>query len=156
MSETAPRFGLRRAGPDDAPAIRTLTRAAYAGWVPIVGREPLPMTVDYAVAVIAHRIDLFEQDGQLLALVETAETPDHLLIVNLAVAPGSQGRGHGRALLRHAETVARQSGLAELRLYTNALMTANIALYQRLGYAEYLREQRAPGWEVVHMRKMLD
>jgi len=31
---------LRRAIPADAAAIRELTRAAYAKWVPVIGREP--------------------------------------------------------------------------------------------------------------------
>jgi hypothetical protein len=38
---------LRPGTADDADAIRALTREAYARWVPIIGREPMPMTVDY-------------------------------------------------------------------------------------------------------------
>jgi hypothetical protein len=34
---------LRRAIAADAAAIRELTRQAYAKWVPIIGREPLPI-----------------------------------------------------------------------------------------------------------------
>ncbi len=49
---------LRLADPSDADAIRTLTREAYAKWVPVTGREPLPMRVDYAEAVKTHRFDL--------------------------------------------------------------------------------------------------
>jgi hypothetical protein len=44
------RTALRRATPPDAPAVRDLTRAAYAKWVPVLGREPLPMTADYDAA----------------------------------------------------------------------------------------------------------
>ena len=38
------RSALRRATPRDAEAVRALTRAAYAKWVPLIGREPRPMT----------------------------------------------------------------------------------------------------------------
>jgi hypothetical protein len=33
---------LRQGMATDAPAIRALTRAAYAKWVPLIGREPKP------------------------------------------------------------------------------------------------------------------
>ena len=48
---------LRRAGLGDAAAVRALTRSAYAKWVPVIGREPKPMTADYAEAVRRHAID---------------------------------------------------------------------------------------------------
>ena len=38
---------LRRAVMADAPAVAALTRDAYAKWVPLIGREPKPMTADY-------------------------------------------------------------------------------------------------------------
>ena len=84
-------ISFRRAGPADAPAIDALTRAAYAQWVPVVGREPRPMTVDYTAAVRAHPIDLIEEDGKLAGLIEMSIEADHLLIVNLAVAGGGAG-----------------------------------------------------------------
>ena len=48
MSPTVPSAPtIRRAGPSDALAVRELTRQAYAKWVPVIGREPTPMTADY-------------------------------------------------------------------------------------------------------------
>jgi ribosomal protein S18 acetylase RimI-like enzyme len=133
---------LRQAGPADAPAVRALTREAYAKWVAVTGREPLPMKVDYDKAVLEHRFDLLYEGATLAALIETApesgdgpeDQPDHLLIVNVAVAPAFQGRGLGRRLMAHAEKIAVEAGFAEVRLYTNSLMAENIALYRRLGY----------------------
>jgi hypothetical protein len=43
---------LVRTSQDDAVAIQRLTRKAYAKWVPIIGCQPKPMTVDYAEAVM--------------------------------------------------------------------------------------------------------
>jgi hypothetical protein len=71
----------------DAGAIRSLTRQAYAKWVPVIGREPKPMTADYAEAVNRHRIDLLYLDGRLAALIEMIPETDHLLIENVAVSP---------------------------------------------------------------------
>lgn len=144
LSQTSKDAGhktLRRAIIADAVAVRELTRAAYAKWVPILGREPRPMTADYEAALRDHLIDLLQVDGEAAALIEMAPTADHLLIVNVAVVPAQQGRGHGRALMAHAEEVARSLNLREVRLYTNALFAENLRLYSRLGYRVDREEQ---------------
>jgi ribosomal protein S18 acetylase RimI-like enzyme len=143
---------LRRAVASDASAIRTLTREAYAKWVPLIGREPKPMTADYAEAVRRHRIDLLYLDGTLVALIETIAEADHLLVENVAVSPAFQGRGFSRKLMAHAEQIAASSGHGEVRLYTNKLFAQNIALYRKLGY-RVDREEELPIGVAVHMSK---
>ena len=86
---------LRRANPSDADAIRQLTRAAYAKWLPVIGREPTPMGADYEAAVRSHRFDLLYVEGALRGLIETTDEGDQLLIVNVAISPEFQGRGLG-------------------------------------------------------------
>ena len=54
---------IRRAGEADAAAVRELTRSAYAKWVPLIGREPMPMTADYERAVREHMVDLLCVDA---------------------------------------------------------------------------------------------
>jgi GNAT superfamily N-acetyltransferase len=108
---------LRRAGLSDAAAVRDLTREAYAKWVPLIGREPKPMTADYAVAVQRHRIDLLYIDDELAALIETIPEAGYLLIENLAVAPRFQGQGLGQTLLAHADRLAAGLGYSLVRLY---------------------------------------
>jgi GNAT superfamily N-acetyltransferase len=125
---------LRRAGPGDADAIRRLTREAYAKWVPLIGREPKPMTADYDAALRSHRFDLLYLGGALAGLIETIDEGDALLVENVAVAPAFQGRGLGSRLMAHAEDMARALGRGRLRLYTNKRFAENIRLYQRLGY----------------------
>jgi ribosomal protein S18 acetylase RimI-like enzyme len=151
MSEA---WELRRAVASDAPAIRALTREAYAKWVPVIGREPKPMTVDYAEAVRSHRIYLLHLEGVLAALIETLAEADHLLIENVAVSPAFQGRGLGRKLMAHAEQIAASSGFGEIRLYTNKLFAQNIELYRKLGYRIDREEVLAIG-VAVHMSKPL-
>jgi GNAT superfamily N-acetyltransferase len=146
---------LRRAGPADAAAIRALTRAAYAKWVALSGREPKPMTADYDAAVRTHRFDLAYDAGELVALIETVDEGDVLLIENVAVAPDRQGAGLGTRMLAVAEQIARDLGRATLRLYTNALWAENITLYRGLGYAVDREEQVSPGLVRVHMSKAL-
>jgi ribosomal protein S18 acetylase RimI-like enzyme len=145
---------LRLGLPDDAHAIRTLTRAAYAPWVALIGREPLPMTADYDAAVAEHRFDLAYREGELVGLIETRAAADHLLVVNVAVAPACQSAGLGRRLLAHAEALARERGLTTLRLYTNARFERNIAIYQRIGYV-IEREETSERGVIVHMVKTI-
>jgi GNAT superfamily N-acetyltransferase len=143
---------LRPAVPTDARAIRELTRDAYAKWVPVIGREPKPMTADYAEAVRKHRIDLLYVDGALAALIETIPQIDHLLIENVVVSPPFQGRGLGRKLMAHAERVAASLGHEIVRLYTNKLFVEYVQLYSKLGY-QVDREEEFTGGIVVHMSK---
>ena len=86
-------FELRRAVVADAAAIRELTREAYSKWIPVIGREPMPMTADYDEAVRKNRFDLLYVEGKLAALIETIAQADGLLIENVAVSPFFQGRG---------------------------------------------------------------
>jgi GNAT superfamily N-acetyltransferase len=145
---------LRQGVATDAAAIRELTREAYAKWVPIIGREPKPMTVDYAEAVRNHRFDLLYVEGKLAALIETVPEADHLLIENVAVSPVFQGRGFGRMLMARAEQVAVSLGFSKTRLYTNKLFTENVQIYRKLGYSVD-REEEFKGGFAVHMSKPL-
>jgi len=143
---------LRRAIQSDAPLIRALVRSAYAKWVPMIGREPQPMVVDYAQAIRDHVVDLLCVEDQLVALIETVPEPGYLLIENVAVAPGCQGRGYGRLLMEHAEQFAASLGRMQVRLYTNARFTENIRFYDRLGYTVDRQEPFKDGVR-VHMSK---
>ncbi len=144
----------RRGRPADAAAIRELTRVAYAKWVPIIGREPKPMTADYVQALRNHRFDLLCVRGKPVALIETIVESDHLLIENVAVAPPFQGQGLGRRLMAQAEQIAAAAGLTEIRLYTNKFFVENLRLYSRLGY-QVDREEAVMGGSVVHMSKQV-
>src|SRR5882757_1020262 len=145
---------LRMADASDADAIRTLTREAYAKWVGVTGREPLPMRVDYAQAVKIHRFDLLYAGGDLAALIETVLDGDAMLIVNVAVATSMQGRGFGTLLLKHAEELATSAGLKRTRLYTNKLFTGNVRLYEARGY-RFDREEPLNSGVSVHMSKAI-
>ncbi len=145
---------FRRAAPTDAAAVRDLTRAAYAKWVPLIGREPKPMVADYEAAVRNHLVDLLFSNGELVALIEMIPDSDHLLIENIAVSPNHQRRGYGRTLMTHAETVAASLELAATRLYTNKRFDANVQFYQNLGYRIDHEEEFTAG-VAVYMSKRL-
>ena len=155
MTPPDPDVAIRPAVAADATRIRALTRAAYAKWVPLIGREPLPMQADYERALREHPIDLLIVGGALAGLIETIVHPDHLWIENVAVAPERQGRGYGRLLFAHAERRAAEAGRAKIRLQTNAAFAANLALYAKVGYA-IDRTEPFRGGMAVHMSKRID
>ena len=127
---------IRLANVSDADAVRTLVREAYQRWVERFGREPSPMRDDYAQRIADGQVWVLEVDGDVVGLVVLKDEPEALLIPNVAVAAAAQGKGHGRRLVTFAEDEARRRGYGEIRLYVNALMVENVALYQHLGFAE--------------------
>jgi GNAT superfamily N-acetyltransferase len=143
---------FRRAGPDDASAVRQLTREAYQQWCELLGREPKPMTADYEYAVRHHLIDLALIQRNIAGLVEMIDKDDSLLVENLAVHPAHRGQGVGALLMRRAEETAQDLGLPTLTLYTNKLFTSNLQFYSRLGY-RFDREEPFKGGYVVHLSK---
>ncbi len=151
MNEVVTGRDAREGEPD---AIQALTREAYAKWVSLTGREPLPMRVDYADAIRRHRFDLLYVGSRLVGLIETVPEGDCLLIENVAVLPAFQGRGFGTRLLKSAEELASSLQLAGTRLYTNKLFIQNIRLYEALGY-RLEREQELNGGIAIHMMTSL-
>jgi GNAT superfamily N-acetyltransferase len=146
---------IKKAASEDAQAVRRLVREAYAQWIPVIGREPMPMKADYERAVRDHEIDLLYADGDLVALIEVIVNSDHLFIENIAVVPHRQGQGFGRYLLSHAEEKARKANLRELRLLTNQAFSANIRLYGSVGFHIDRTEPFAGGGTTVYMSKPL-
>lgn len=144
---------IRRAGPQDRAAVEAIVAAAYTKYIERIGKPPGPMLDDYAALIAAGAVSLWtDPDGTIAAVVVLQPGPDHLLLDNVAVAPDRQSRGLGRRLITFAEAEARRLGHAELRLYTHATMTENIALYRRLGFTETGRADQA-GYERVFMTK---
>jgi ribosomal protein S18 acetylase RimI-like enzyme len=146
---------IRPAIPADEPAIRVCAERAYARYVPVIGRRPAPMDADVAARIAAGEVHVATDDaGALRGFVVFRPYADHMLLENVAVLPEEAGRGTGSALIRFCEDTARSRGLATVRLYTNARMTENLALYPRLGYTETARRTE-DGFDRVFFEKAL-
>ena len=155
MSESPVR--LRPAGTQDAPRLAEIVRAAYARYVErLGGREPRPMSEDYAAVVAAKQVLVAERGGELVGLVVLGVDDEGFYVDNVAVDPAHERTGVGRALLSAAEAEAARAGFDAIHLYTHERMSENIALYERIGYVEY--DRRAHGRDadlLVYLRKPL-
>ena len=136
----------------DAVAVRECVRAAYAHYVERIGREPAPMTADYPALIAAAEVWLIRADDGIAGVLVMRTQGSGLLVENVAVAPGRQGQGLGRALMAFAEDHARAEGLEEVVLYTNERMTENLRFYPALGYVETGRGMQ-DGFARVFYRK---
>jgi ribosomal protein S18 acetylase RimI-like enzyme len=146
---------LRPAQMDDLAAIISLQHAAYAKNRPLLGVEPLPLLADYREVMADREIWLATEDHLLKGVLILSPEFDGLLIWSVATAPEAEGRGIGRKLLMHAESLAAERQFPFIRLYTGEPLTHNIAWYSRNGYSiekvEQMKDRR-----IVHMIKPVD
>lgn len=147
-------LSFRRAGAADVGTVAAITDAAYAKWVPIIGRKPKPMVADHTAAIRDHIVELASLDGKIVGLIELIPAADHLLLENIAIDPAAQGQGIGRRLMRRVEERAVEMGFSLVRLYTNQAFAANLDFYRHLGYA-IEREESFKGGIIVHFVKMV-
>lgn len=145
---------VRPAREAEADTLHQIAAAAYRHYVPRIGRAPAPMTADYDAAVHRGQAWVAIEDGEAAGFVILVAEPGYLLLENVAVRPGAQGRGIGARLLAFAEEHARALRLSEIRLYTNEAMTENLAFYPRHGYTETHRMHQ-DGFQRVFFRKYL-
>ena len=143
---------VRAANHTDQADVVACVNAAYQGYVAAIGREPAPMLADYAQLISDGLVRVAVSGDAIVGVIVMWPEADHLYVDNVAVLPDAQGRGVGAALLHVAEATARESDRAEIRLYTNAAMTANLDYYPRRGYVETHRAHEA-GYHRVYFSK---
>jgi ribosomal protein S18 acetylase RimI-like enzyme len=144
---------IRSATADDAARIGAIARAAFAKYVPRIGREPSPMVADFDAEIAARRIVVIETAGKVSGYMIAWPEADAYLIDN-NVDPACQGEGLGRRLMEYAAAEADRLRLRALRLYTNVLMIENLSMYAHLGFVETHRAIEK-GFNRVYMRRSL-
>lgn len=141
---------LRRATPDDLPAILALVQQV----VPLMNAadnyqwtNEYPNKAVFAKDIERQHLWVAELAGELAGVAALTQDQDAeyadadwdaaepaLVTHRLAVAPLAQGRGVAQALLQQAEHEARALGLRTLRVDTNSENAATQRLFPKLGY----------------------
>jgi ribosomal protein S18 acetylase RimI-like enzyme len=133
---------IRKAIPDDSDNFENCMESAYAVYKERMGGALLPpMDVDYLSEIENYPSWVVESEGSVLGGLIMVFKNDQASIANIAVDPGFQGQGIGGALMKFAESKAKENGFAELQLATHALLNENISLYQHLGWQETGRDE---------------
>ena len=110
------------------------------------------MAADYTTLVATGETWVGMEDDRMVGVLVIRPGDGELELENVAVDPGCQGRGLGRALIAFAEDHARELGLVAVTLYTNEAMTENLRLYPALGFVETGRRVE-DGYRRVYFRK---
>lgn len=146
---------VRPATAEDERWVSDCVNAAYGPFVAAIGRLPAPMVDDYGALIGRGVVHIAEVDGERVGVGVMWAKDDHFYVDNLAVLPDSHGSGVGTELLRVADALAAAAGLGEVRLYTNEVMTSNMAYYPRRGYVETHRAVDN-GYRRIYYRKVLN
>ncbi|GLW12252.1 GCN5 family acetyltransferase [Microtetraspora sp. NBRC 13810] len=146
---------IERAAPEDAGEILTVQRAAYVTEAQLYGDpfiSPLVETAERIRKIIESGTVLKAcEEGRLIGAVRGQMADATCLVGRLVVAPDSQGRGVGGALLAALhEQVPDATAFASS---TGHLSEGNLRLYRRHGYRETGRERVHDHLTLVHLRK---
>lgn len=156
MSSPSPEaWAIRPVDAREAAAVQALMHAAHA-WNMANGFNFTAgdITLDtLAPRLVPERFFVAAEGDRLLGTIEVGpeEAPGLWGFHLLAVAPDAGQRGIGRALVAHAEAVARAAGASAIMLDTPENHPWLPAFYARLGYAPYGTAQ----WEGKHYRSVL-
>ena len=145
---------IRLAQAADQDAIVTCVRSAYSRYLIRMDREPAPMYADYNALIAQEVVYVLESEEGVRGILVMMPQNGSMFVENIAVVPRFQGQGLGKMLMAFVEQQAREVHLREISLYTNEVMTENLAFYQKLGFEEDARHVE-DGYHRVFLRKQL-
>jgi len=126
---------LRPARDEDSAAIVALVAAAYAdypGCILLVDEEEPELRRPGSAYAPPGGWWVVEQGGRIVASVGFSFGTRELK--KLYVARAARGQGLGARLTGYVETLAKQAGVTELRLWTDSRFVEAHRLYERLGW----------------------
>ena len=151
---------IRRAGPEDAPAI---ARVLYESFVEFralytdggfaataLGAEHILIRMQEGPVWIARR------DEAVVATVAAVAKGASVYVRGMAVLPAIRGSGVGAALLRTVESWAAGEGYGRMFLSSTPFLTSAIRLYEGFGFRRMEEElQNLFGTELFTMEKVV-
>lgn len=146
---------LRPAAPADAAAVSAIAREAFAVYVERIGREPEPMVVDYDEIVSRGGVMVAVAGREIIGYLEMYLREDHLFLDKIAVSRTLQGQGMAHLMYALTAVVAQAQGVRQIRLYTNANMHENIALYEQAAGFVITERRTEHGFDRVYMTRDL-
>ncbi len=130
---------IRRAHPEDAAALTSCFKRAYAAYADRISDLP-PVCDGIAEDISNYYVWVAERGGEIVGGLVLIVGPGQAKLANLGVVPSAAGQGLATALIEVAEDECRAWGVRDLELTTHAEMTATLRLYETLGWRRTGRE----------------
>jgi predicted N-acetyltransferase YhbS len=124
-------------GVERAADVHRLTQAAFGPYGAL--EPPSGAVVESVERVVADLAAgggaVAERDGVAVGCLRWRPRPDgDMYVARVAVVPGEQGSGIGRALMAWAEGEARRRAFEGVAVGVRIALPANLAYFRRLGY----------------------
>jgi ribosomal protein S18 acetylase RimI-like enzyme len=132
---------IRKATEEDLHAMRVVMARAYDVDEVRLGYSPPPADDDPGNWVKRGNAWVGEHASRVMAVLLAEARDGRFVVWSAVVDPEWQREGNGRALMEHAEALARDAGLAEVQLSANVLLEETISHYERCGYEVRGRRQ---------------
>lgn len=134
-------MSVRLAAPGDAPAIRALIAGLMQGSTATFASGDKPLSEVQEMIATRPAVFVAERDGAVLGYASYTQFRagngyTHTMEHSIALAPGAQGRGLGRALMAALEDHARARGAHVMVAGVSAENPAGQAFHAALGYVE--------------------
>lgn len=149
-----PALTIRLVRDEEISAVADLTVSAYVGayelesehdYIAELGRvderaktQQVWVAVDTESGLLLGTVTTPRPGKQLSSFAQSTDLDFRML----AVSGEARGRGVGKALVAHCESLARDRGASRLVLHTGEGMDLAIALYERLGFERLLDVER--------------
>jgi putative acetyltransferase len=129
---------IRRAGPEDAPAIAAVLHDSFVEFKPLYTEGGFSATALSADQVLVRLREgpvwVALREAAVLGTVAAVVKGQSVYIRGMAVIPSARGSGAGARLLQQVEDWVRREGYARLFLSTTPFLTSAIRLYEKFGF----------------------
>jgi ribosomal-protein-alanine N-acetyltransferase len=123
-------LGIRTMREQDLPQVTAVDQAAFD---PVWSLSLRSLTAAFSLASLA---TVLEVEGRIIAYQISTASALGAHLARLAVLPGEQGHGYGRALVQHVLRIHVRRGLGCVSVNTQADNLHSQQLYQSLGFKE--------------------
>lgn len=145
---------IRRARASDLPAIQALELACFEPY-----RRASPGSLKRSLSSPQQTVWVIDApDGKgLWSLLVLWHFPHRVRVYDICTHPDARGHGHGRALMAHAEALARKAGCAWMSLEAEEQDPRLVGWYEDQGYTvvDRLVDFYHEGCSAVRMTKRL-
>jgi GNAT superfamily N-acetyltransferase len=136
--QAAMQLEIRRAGPEDAPAIAAVLHESFIQFRALYTDGGFAATALGEVDVLARMQEgpvwMALREGVVLGTGAAVVKSESIYIRGMAVLPNARGSGIGKRLLQHIEAWAASEGYTRLFLSTTPFLNSAIRLYEEFGF----------------------